>query len=225
MRGLLLEHIILNSPYLTSRRHARDIDRISAGEELPPDYGIESIVLPIGRPALLIQNGTYATPTSDVWKTRLECSRQTIEKVIPSVGRIEVKNHPSYEEWVGTGWVVADGIVVTNRHVAQEFSQKANGTIEFAINYENREIRPRIDLREEYRQPDEMEFRVVRVLYIEESPGPDIAFLEVEFSGSTPTPHPIPLASSISSNANVAVIGYPAWDGRRNDPCGNEGGI
>lgn len=205
-------------PIFDKQKACTDLDRIASGEELPADFGLEAIVLPVGRPALLIQNGTYATPTSNVWKARLESSRQLLESVIPSVGRIEVKNHPNYE-WVGTGWVVADGVVVTNRHVAQEFSRKANGAIEFAVNHENRETRPRIDLREEYRQSDEIEFRVVRVLYIEESPGPDIAFLEVAFSGATPTPQPIPLASSVSAGANVAVIGYPAWDGRRNDPA------
>ena len=36
-------------------------------------------------------------------------------------GRIEVDNHPDLT-WVGTGWLLADDVVVTNRHVASEFA-------------------------------------------------------------------------------------------------------
>ena len=31
--------------------------------------------------------------------------------------------HPALE-WIGTGWLVADDVVMTNRHVAKEFTRQ-----------------------------------------------------------------------------------------------------
>jgi endonuclease G, mitochondrial len=204
---------------ITDRQKSLEIfDRFVSGER--PDFAIEleAIVLTVGRPAILIKNGTFNTPDSEVWRTRLETSRPQIEKAISAVGRIEVKNHPGFD-WIGTGWVVGDDVVATNRHVAEEFAVKGNASgFRFRRNYENREMAARLDLREEYMQPEEAEFRVTRVLHIEDSDGPDVAFLEVEFSGNN-RPSPIKLASGTSAGDYVAVIGYPAWDGRRNDPA------
>jgi len=38
-------------------------------------------------------------------------------------GGIEVSGHPSHT-WVGTGFLVADDVVMTNRHVAEAFSHR-----------------------------------------------------------------------------------------------------
>lgn len=205
-------------PILNRQTTIETLDRVAAGETLTIGYDIEAIVRVTGRPALIIKNGTFSTPESDTWKGRLENSRPLIERAIASVGRIELKNHPGFE-WIGTGWVVKENIVVTNRHVANEFALKdTNGMFRFRRNYESKEMGARVDLREEYMQPEEAEFRVLRVLHIEEPEGPDIAFLEVEFSNDQ-APSPIKLAETINPDAYVAAIGYPAWDGRRNDPA------
>ncbi|WP_421258228.1 trypsin-like serine peptidase [Aeromonas sp. 600886] len=205
-------------PILDRQVTIETLEGVARGETLAVGYDIEAIVRVTGRPALIVKNGTFSTPESDVWKSRLETSRSLIENAISSVGRIELKNHPGFE-WVGTGWVVKENIVVTNRHVANEFSLRdTTGSFKFRRNYENKEMGARIDLREEYMQPDEVEFRVVKVLHIEEPEGPDIALLEVEFSGVN-APKPIKLANTVNAGSYVAAIGYPAWDGRRNDPA------
>jgi S1-C subfamily serine protease len=194
-----------------------NLNNIAMGENLAIGFDIEAIIMEIGRPALFVKNDTFAIPDSDIWTNRLESNRTALEGAISSVGRIELKNHPRLD-WVGTGWVVRENVVVTNRHVAEEFSIRDGAKLlKFRRNHENKEIGARIDLREEYMQPDEVEFRVVKVLYIEEPEGPDIAFLEVEFTGSN-VPKPIKLSSAAVPGLDVAVIGFPAWDGKRNDP-------
>lgn len=191
------------------------------GEEVPAgksDY--EAIILLVGRPVLEIVHNTYTPPISKVWHQKLSDNRKNIEKAIPSVGRIELREHPDYE-WVGTGWLVRDDVVVTNRHVAEAFAHKQGDDFVFSLNPNGRTIGARIDFREEYRQPEQIEFRVKRVLHIEPRPGADVAFLKVATTSQVDTPltPAIPLASEIpNSETDVVVIGYPAWDGRRNDP-------
>jgi endonuclease G, mitochondrial len=191
-----------------------DLEATKAFDHVP-NTATEAIILAVGRPALMIKGGTFEVPTSDVWTNRLASSKALIEAAIAAVGRIEVKNHPDYE-WIGTGWFVAENIIATNRHVAQLFAYKKNGGFTFRRNSDNREMAARIDLREEYLQPDEVEIKVLQVLHMEAEDGPDLALLEVETSGNRP--QPIGLSDGVDNQADVAIIGYPAWDGQRNDP-------
>ncbi|MFW9969249.1 MAG: DNA/RNA non-specific endonuclease [Candidatus Odinarchaeota archaeon] len=178
----------------------------------------ESIILDFGRPALLIRNDTFSIPESDIWKSRLLISKTKIENAIRSVGRIELLDHPSFQ-WIGTGWMVAENILVTNRHVALEFAEKVDsGKFDFRVSPRYKKIRAKIDFKEEYHNPNSLEVNVIKILYIEEdtSKKPDIAFLEVKPTNGY-LPRPIPLNTS---NRNVqdfvAVIGYPAKDSRNN---------
>ena len=56
-------------------------------------------------------------PESSSSSERLERARPHLDRAIKAVGRIELKG--SWMEWVGTGWLVADDILVTNRHVEE----------------------------------------------------------------------------------------------------------
>jgi hypothetical protein len=80
--------------------------------------GLEAIIRVTGRPAILIEGGTFRTPPPE-W-ARLADERDQIDRTIRSVGRIEVNGHPELE-WIGTGFLVGDNVVMTNRHVAKEF--------------------------------------------------------------------------------------------------------
>ncbi len=90
---------------------------LSQGEQI----GLEAIVLLTGRPALLIQEGRFFPPPQ-AWRV-LEDHRAQIEATFPRVGRIEVDGHPELD-WVGTGFLVADGVLMTNRHVAKVFCRR-----------------------------------------------------------------------------------------------------
>ena len=176
--------------------------------------GLEAIVLLEGRPAILIQEGKFFPPPS-AWQV-LETQRTQIQTVFRSVGRIEVSGHPRLD-WVGTGFLVAPGVVMTNRHVAVEFSQQSGGKWKFTSG-----IKPRIDYVEEFGTSTSAEFALTGVIGIHDKL--DLALLRAQITtanGAKP-PQPLPIRSSkpkTIQNRKVYTVGYPAWDGRRNDPA------
>ena len=174
----------------------------------------EAIILLFGRPALLIKNDTFEAPTSNEWKTRLFPTKSMIDRAIRSVGRVELMDHPSYE-WVGTGWMIAENVVVTNRHVAMLFAEKRGKKFAFSVNPEGKTIRSRIDFKEEHKQNSVFEAGFEKVVFIEELAGsrPDMAILQLENNPKLPPPIPLSTAKRKSGDF-VAVIGYPARDDR-----------
>ena len=184
----------------------------------------EAIIRLFGRPVLFVRRGsfdveTFEDPESQVWSQRLNESRPLLEAAIPSVGRVELRNS-LWGSWVGTGWVVAPGVLVTNRHVADEFAYSTGGVCEFRRGIEGRRIRASVNFGCEYQEDEDSEHQVEQVLHIEDADGPDVAFLRVRGTSSDDDPLPPPIALSDDPpgpGQRVAVIGYPAADGRRND--------
>jgi Trypsin-like peptidase domain len=82
--------------------------------------GIEAIVS-IARPALLLNDGAFGDPPPP-WDSILGPHRQSIRTAAMSVGRIGVPGLPQIP-YAGTGFMVADDVVMTNCHVARVFSQ------------------------------------------------------------------------------------------------------
>ena len=96
-----------DSPALDSSAHEERLRLLEAGRrglakvrtagESPPSLtpeetvGLEAIVLLVGRPALLIQEGRFAPPPGE-WSV-LEAHRAVLEAAIRRVGRIEVPGH------------------------------------------------------------------------------------------------------------------------------------
>ena len=191
--------------------------REGADADLEPEevVGLEAIILDIGRPAILILNGSFLPPPTG-WEI-LDQMRSSIESALPSVGRIEVTGHPSLQ-WIGTGFLVSEDLVMTNRHVAKEFSRWGNDGrwafepgVEPSINYG-------AELGETDRKPS---FIFESVVGVHEEF--DLALLRVSggSTGGVVSPRPLTLASQAPKDIegrNVYVVGYPAWDGRRNDP-------
>jgi phosphatidylserine/phosphatidylglycerophosphate/cardiolipin synthase-like enzyme len=181
----------------------------------------ETIVVREGRPVILVENDSYylTGPGLEVWAERLEQSatRHALERVIPAVGRIEVKNH--YLPWLGTGWLVDDDIVVTNRHVAEEFGARGSDGWVFRRGWLDPQTRMQaaIDFREEHGGSQTNEFPVLDILYMEDDDGPDIAFLKVARSShqGAPLAGKLQLAAhGVTRGQFVATIGYPAADRR-----------
>jgi endonuclease G len=195
----------------TAGANAEQMESLGLGGEGMP-MGMEAIILSYGRPVLFVRKNTFEIPMSDVWTDRLRAAQGFLDKIIPAVGRIEVKNHDELD-WVGTGWLVRDDVVVTNRHVAVEFALKGAAGFSLKKNLSGRTIKPSIDFREEYNEPDEDELMVKEVLFIHDDPGPDVAFLRLAEKAERP---PIELEAAPQKDSDVAVIGYPARDGRRN---------
>lgn len=177
----------------------------------------EAIVLRIGRPSLPIHNDSFEVPVADYWKARLYPTKSKLDRAIRSVGRIEVPE--LREPYQGTGWMIAPGVIATNRHVAQRFGQRGTGsTFTFQTTPFGDPLTARIDFREEENSVEPFEVRIIEVLYIAPDDQaattyPDIAFVRVEHADNRPLPPPIALFGGGARKAQVvAAIGYPAQD-------------
>ncbi len=112
---------------------ARGLEKVAQDPdaELTPDEqtGVEAIVLVEGRPALFVEGGDFTSDLPQDWSV-LDGERAAIRDSLARVGRIEVEGHPDLD-WVGTGFLVAPDLVMTNRHVAREFSRLDGDTWSF----------------------------------------------------------------------------------------------
>lgn len=179
---------------------------------------IETIVLPRARPVMVIRDNRataeFLGPDSQVWAQRIISAQSILDKVIPAVGRIEVNNHPDFP-WVGTGWLVAGDIIVTNRHVAREFGKRSGQEFTFRAGLNGGPMTSRIDFLEEDQRFSSLEYDVSSILWIAPPDESDVAFLRIApRGGNLQLPLPIPLTENIEEDAFVATIGYPARDPR-----------
>lgn len=162
-----------------------------------------------------MQDNEIVEADSEVWRTRLQGIDPIMQPVIPAIGRVELLRHTDFD-WVGTGWMIDDDILVTNRHVANIFTSRQAGGLAFATNFLGQEIGANIDFREEHNVAAEFEIRITDVLYVAASgrEHADIAFLRVDSSGNN-LPQPLRLAArDPEAQSRVGVVGYPARDSR-----------
>jgi V8-like Glu-specific endopeptidase len=174
--------------------------------------GLEAIILIEGRPPILIQDGRFFPPPSQ-W-AHLEGYRTSIEPTFRSVGRVEATGLPGLP-FVGTGFLVADDVVMTNRHVAEVFSnQGAGGEWSFKSG-----MTARIDYAEEMGSLTPAEFAFTEVIGVHDTH--DLALFRVENTspGGAAAPTPLTVASTPPAVTNeVFVVGYPAADPNEPDP-------
>lgn len=187
---------------------------IVAREEDTTDSTTEAVVRDFMRPVCFVRRGRIQLPRSRTWRSRLVPVRAQLEAAIPSVGRVEFTGHPS-RRWGGTGWVVDDRVVVTNRHVAELFAERHGRSWAFKVEELDRQpYGARLDFREEYRQAERekpVEVAVESILFVAAAGDPDLAFLRMAPSAELPPPLPV-LPDDVADRADIAVIGYPAQD-------------
>ncbi|MFE2556986.1 trypsin-like serine peptidase [Streptomyces sp. NPDC059352] len=206
-------------------------------DELGEDeyFGVEAIVLLHGRPAILVQRQDFA-PQRDEWAV-LDGQRAAIRESLARVGRVEVTGHPSLD-WIGTAFLVGPGTVMTNRHVAAEFSRFEGERGRWSFEYG---MSARVDPAEELPvdtdtapplsdpilsapappspAPAPTPYEITEIIGIH--PDVDMALLRIEPSASDGLPTPLAVAADAPASLPgrpVYVVGYPAWDGRRNEP-------
>jgi len=181
---------------------------------LTPDeqVGLEAVILLFGRPALLVEDGRFAEAPPG-WEV-LEAERTPIEQTIRSVGRIEIV----HRGMVGTGFLVAPGVIMTNRHVAEVFSIASDeGGWTFKLGR-----LPAIDYIDERGSTASATFRIVQVIGIHEDARIDLALLRLDAEPMRATPAgwsvplPLPLAMTAPAIRDadhlVYLVGYPATD-------------
>jgi hypothetical protein len=174
--------------------------------------GLEAIILLEGRPALFIQGGDfYGVPP--LWQV-LNQHRNGIKGSIARVGRVEVAGLQG-TDWVGTGFLAGPDAIITNRHVAQVFvSRGPNGWV----------FRPgttaALDFNREHGAVEPLSFALTEVVGLHDRF--DLAVLRIAPADGAgralPTPLPFAaVAPGTVLDRTVYVVGYPGWDGTRND--------
>lgn len=166
---------------------------------------LEAIVHTMLRPAILVQDGTFLPPP-DEW-AHLQDHRAAIDAAIARTCRIEVEGDVDLD-WLGTGFVIAPGLVATNRHVLELAANRASGRWAF-----NPGVTVKVDFAEELDGTAPAEVPVTGIWGVHSRF--DLAILTVPRSAA---PTPIPSGpAGVAPDDDVVVIGYPAFDSRRND--------
>jgi endonuclease G len=180
----------------------------------------ESIIMRRLRPVLAIKNNNAALQFRDEaealhWTDRLSNAMTHIERAAKAVGRIDLAAGPL--DWVGTGWLLAENVLVTNRHVAREFARWDETGLVFSQG--GGQAPAFADFLQEIDNPKRLRFELVQPLHIEDAPGPDVAFFEIaQISGGNSLAAHVTLAAQPRPTENAAVIGYPAYDSRIPEP-------
>ena len=197
------------------------LESMEAPQATEDSVALESIVLRRTRPVLAIRANEAKLDfvdkaDSEIWRARLTKAKPLLDRAIRAVGRIDLQG--ARLDWVGTGWLVAENILVTNRHVAREFATRKGDGFTFQTGL-NGPMTADIDFLQEIDNPATLVFKLIKPLHIEEEPGPDLSFFEVEVTGgNSKLAVPIELAAQMATTENVATIGYPAYDSRIPEP-------
>lgn len=202
------------------------VDALSAAERHEPltdaqAHVLEAIVLPKERPVVDVVGGTFETPDEPFAHLGQHEAREVIGRALRSVGRVELPGHPSLP-FGGTAFVVGEGLLMTNRHVAELF---ASGWGREGLSFLPG-LEAGIDFLRERDRSESIFFEVSRIVMVH--PYWDMAILEVT---GLPAAHPALTLSTAEPgdlvDREVVVIGYPALDSRNNVELQNQifGGV
>ena len=187
-----------------------------------PAVGVdETIVFAVGTPVFLVRNNAIdvasARTEAAAWRRILAQNAAMLNRHMNAIGRIDVTNFDS--DFVGTAWVVDDGLVVTNRHVASLFSEASGAGFKFKLGFDARSpIDVKIDFLEEFGSSALDEVPVERIVWVAPDSGPDVAFLKLAPKATPVGRIKLTLAGGTPrAKLPVAVIGYPASDSRFSD--------
>jgi endonuclease G len=181
-------------------------------QEITPSemLGLEAIVLPRNRPVALVRGDSYDDLDGPWVSLNDDLIKKRIASLLPLIGRVEVPSSPILP-YAGTGFVVGQGLIATNRHVAQLFSQGRGLTIRYRAGDAAIDFKRQIDAPDDDRTAY-LSVRAVEMIH----PYWDLALLRVD---DLPTDRMLRLSVKSPEELldhNVVVIGYPARD-ERND--------
>ncbi|OAI84708.1 S8 family serine peptidase [Pseudomonas putida] len=209
---------------LAQPKVGKALEKLTLGKPLGPQeqFYIEALIIPRERPAIDIVSGDYKEITHHRWLGwNDERFRAPLRAAFRSVGRIELPGHPLYP-YGGTGFVVGDGLLMTNRHVAQLFcSGLGLRGLEFIPG-----VTAGVDFLRERDNTASQFLPVVKTVMIH--PYWDMALLRVDGLHADQVPLLLDtLDPAEHQGKEVAVIGYPAFDPRNNAAVQNElfGGV
>ena len=179
-------------------------------QEITPSemFGLEAIVLPRNRPVAFVRGESYDDLEEPWVNLNDDGVKRRIASLLPLIGRVEVPSSPILP-YAGTGFVVGRGLIATNRHVAQLFSQGLGLTIRYRAGDAAIDFKRQIDAPDDDRAAY-LSVRAVEMIH----PYWDMALLRVD---DLPTDRTLRLSVKSPEELldhNVVVIGYPARDDR-----------
>ena len=183
------------------------VERMMRGSKLSDKdlFGLEAIVHKTKRPSHRVEGGSFAPfPGEFEYLTDNSSIKKNINSSFDRIGRIDTPERPIYG---GTGFVVGQDLVMTNRHVAELFTQGV-GRDNVRITLRNSEI----DFREE---PENVAdgFRLLECVMVH--PYWDMAIFKADLPKVDPLELSIvPYEELLDNGQAVVVIGYPARDTR-----------
>jgi S1-C subfamily serine protease len=188
------------------------VDKLHRGDhaERHELLGLEAIVRLEDRPVVdVAADGRFERPPAPWAHLGDDPIQQRLRHAATCVGRIEVPGDPRIPRYAGTGFLLAGGLVMTNRHVAELFAVSSGTGPTFRPSAQHE------------RQPVRLvgvtptPLRITAVVHID--PTWDMALLRV---ADAPADRYLDLAETPARQTAgrvVAAIGYPASDDR-NDP-------
>ncbi len=181
----------------------------------PQRMALEAIIDAEIRPVIDIIDGKFVS-THPLW-TQLTTDaplRQRLETCIKSIGRLELPGHRQLP-YGGTAFVVGDGLIMTNRHVAEIFASGLGTHLRFRPG-----AHAGIDFIRERGGRNGQVFTVRRLVMIH--PYWDMALLAVDGIDTRAT---VPLSLLDARDLklrDIAVVGYPAFDSRNPEDVQND---
>lgn len=191
---------------------------MSAGEV---GYALEALVQLTGRPAIRVQEdgSELFDPMLGTWKADLLTAVSRWQPLVRAVGRIDARNAQGTWVHVGTGFLLSDGLVMTNRHVIDAFAEpipSADGSHPFHLRFpvsiifdpEAQDDNTRFTLTEVATAGAARIGRTVNMSRL------DMALLRIDpDNGRAPPPDPIDrglISTSDIDLTKILVAGYPA---------------
>lgn len=169
-------------------------------------YHTEAIVHRTKRPSHKIEDGKFAPFPDDFRHLSSDRSiKKKIRATFSSIGRIDLPERTTYG---GTGFVVGENLVMTNRHVAELFTRGV-GKINVSIRLKETEL----DFNE---QPSDEADGFTLTSCVMVHPYWDMALFTADLPDVNPLSLAVtPYAKLLDDQQEIVVIGYPARD-RRN---------
>jgi endonuclease G len=184
-------------------------------------HDLEAIVMKENRPVVFVKGDSYEDVAAPWGSLNGADVKSRLAALFPLIGRVEVPNSPVLP-YAGTGFIVGKGLLATNRHVAQIFSQGLGMTIGYRAGDAAIDFKRQVDTPED---DGSVYFTVSGVEMIH--PYWDMALLRVD---GLPTDNMLSLSVRSPEELvgrNIIVVGYPALDPRNDVELQNKifGGV
>jgi V8-like Glu-specific endopeptidase len=178
------------------------------------------------RPSFMVINGVPDSRTSPVgeWADELEASADLLQEAVASVGRVD--DPSSAQGFQGTGILIGDDLIMTNRHVLQAICADPNPSDGWQLNPD-----VAIDFGHEFRGRKSVGRRKIKSVvfagkqYIDpfaiDLGKLDLALLSLEPTSSADAPKPLKLDKAPDwgqAETGIYICGYPGNPGIASNP-------